>query len=184
MPSRDTARIGIITAGPGLPVKGFREGLGELGWTEGQNVDLELRAAQGQLDRLPGFASEMVDLGVDLIDVVGVVTARAARNATSTIPIIFAVVADPVAAGLVASLQRPDGNATGVTTFDPQQARTQLEFLKMVRPTLLRVAILSGSDISSSLEPKRGTRIGPPAAGRSRQRAISGFCGGLLGHEA
>jgi hypothetical protein len=73
-------QIGIIVAGSEPPIEGFKEGLAEFGWTEGSNVNLELRVAQGQLDRLPGFASEIVDLDVDLIAVIGAVTVRASRT--------------------------------------------------------------------------------------------------------
>jgi putative ABC transport system substrate-binding protein len=122
MPDRNTAHIGVMIAGPAPPIEGFKEGLRELGWIEGRNVSLELRVAQGQLDRLPGFASELVGLGVDLIAVIGAVTVRAARQATSTVPIVFSVVVEPVGDGLAADLRRPGGNVTGVTTFDPRRA--------------------------------------------------------------
>jgi len=151
MPSRDTARIGVMIAGPAPPIEGFREGLRDLGWIEGRSLGLELRAAEGRLDRLPGFAAELVGLGVDLIAVIGAVTVRAARRATSTIPIVFTVVVEPVGDGLAADLRHPGGNVTGVTTFDPRQARTQLEFLAAVRPGFSRVAILSDAGVSGCL---------------------------------
>jgi putative ABC transport system substrate-binding protein len=148
---KNVARIGIIVAGSEPPIQGFKEGLAELGWIEERNVNFALRVAQGQIDRLPGFASEMVGLNVDVIAVIGAVTVRAVQKETSTIPIVFSVVVEPVGDGLATNLQRPGGNATGVTTFDPHQAVTQLEFLRMVRPTLARVAILSDSGVSECL---------------------------------
>jgi putative ABC transport system substrate-binding protein len=144
-------RIGIIVAGSAYPMDGFKSGLRDLGWIEGEGVYFELRAAEGQLHRLPEFASEMVGLGVDLIAVIGAVTVRAVRQATSTIPIVFAVVVEPIGDGLAANLDRPGGNVTGVTTFHPQQATAQLTFLKAVIPGLERVAILSDRGVSDCM---------------------------------
>ncbi|TYO64273.1 hypothetical protein FXV83_23175 [Bradyrhizobium hipponense] len=110
-------RIGIIVAGSAYPMDGFKSGLRDLGWVEGEGVSFEIRAAEGQLQRLPEFASEMVSLGVDLIAVIGAVTVRAVRKATSTIPIVFAVVVEPIGDGLATNLAHPGGNVTGVTTF-------------------------------------------------------------------
>jgi putative ABC transport system substrate-binding protein len=144
-------RIGIIVAGSAYPMEGFNLGLRDLGWHEGENVSFELRAANGQLQRLPEFAKEMVALGADTIAVIGAVTVRAVRQVTSSIPIIFAVVVEPLGDGLADNLERPGANVTGVTTFDPQQAVTQLQLLKAVSPHLERVAILSDSGVSECL---------------------------------
>jgi putative tryptophan/tyrosine transport system substrate-binding protein len=144
-------RIGIIVAGSAYPMDGFKFGLQDLGWIEGECISFELRAAEGQLHRLSQFATEMVNIGVDLIAVIGAVTVRAVRQATSTIPIVFTVVVEPVGDGLATNLERPGGNVTGVTTFDPQQATTQLQFLKAVKPGLGRVAILSDLGVSDCL---------------------------------
>jgi putative ABC transport system substrate-binding protein len=127
-------RIGIIVAGSAYPIDGFKSGLRDLGWVDGEGIRFELRTAEGQLHLLPKFASEMVNLGVDLIAVIGAVTVRAVRQATSRIPIVFAVVVEPVGDGLAANLERPGGNVTGVTTFDPQQAKAQLGFLRAINP--------------------------------------------------
>jgi putative tryptophan/tyrosine transport system substrate-binding protein len=151
MLQNDVARIGIIIAGSEPPIEGFKEGLGELGLVEGRNIHFELRVAQGQLDRLADFATEMVGLNVDVIAVIGAVTVRAARAATASVPIVFAVVVEPIGDRLAANLERPGGNVTGVTSFDPQQARTQLEFLRAVSPGLERVAILSDLGVSECL---------------------------------
>ena len=94
--NKNVARIGIIVAGSAPPIEGFKEGLAELGWIEERNVNFAIRVAQGQVDRLPGFASEIVGLNVDVIAVIGAVTVRVVQEATSTIPIVFSVVVEPV----------------------------------------------------------------------------------------
>ena len=157
-------RIGIIVAGSAYPMDGFKSGLRDLGWVEGESVGFELRAAEGQLHLLPKFASEMVAFRVDLIAVIGAVTVRAVRQATSSIPIVFAVVVEPIGDGLATNLERPGGNVTGVTTFDPQQAVTQLEYLRALNPDLERVAILSDQGVSpcmsnSNQEAARSLRL-------------------------
>ena len=144
-------RIGIIVAGSAYPMEGFKLGLRDLGWVEGESVRFELRAAEGRLHLLPEFASEMVGLGVDLIGVIGAVTVRAVRQATRRIPIVFAVVVERIGDGLATNLERPGGNLTGVTTFDQQQARTQLEFLRAIIPRLERVAIISDLGVSDCM---------------------------------
>jgi putative ABC transport system substrate-binding protein len=159
-------RIGIIVAGSAYPMDGFKSELRNLGWLDGESISFELRAAEGQLRLLPEFASELIGLGVDLIAVIGAVTVRAVRQATSRIPIVFAVVVEPIGDGLAANLEHPGGNLTGVTTFDPQQARTQLEFLRAVKPGFERVAILSDLGVSdcmsnSNQEAARGLRVRP-----------------------
>jgi putative tryptophan/tyrosine transport system substrate-binding protein len=141
-------RVGIILfGGPGPVFEAFRQDLGRLGYLEGRNIVFEPRFAEGQLDRMADFAAELVRLDVDVIVAVGAVAARAAQKATPRIPIVFAVVIDPVAAGFAATLERPGGNLTGTTSFDPQQPREQFELLKKIIPTLSRVAILSDLDI-------------------------------------
>ena len=159
-------RVGIIVAGSAYPMDGFKSGLRDLGWVEGERISFELGAAEGQLHLLPEFAAEMVGLGVNLIAVIGAVTVRAVRQATSTIPIVFAVVVEPIGDGLAANLERPGGNVTGVTTFDPRQATAQLEFLRAVNPDLERVAILSDLGVSdcmssSNREAARGLLLKP-----------------------
>jgi putative ABC transport system substrate-binding protein len=105
-PSSDSARIGA-----------FRQGLRELGYVEGQNIFIEARYAQGKLDQLPDLAGELVRTNVDVIVVGGSTATRAAKNATKLIPIVMAHGSDPVALGYVASLARPGGNITGLTTW-------------------------------------------------------------------
>src|SRR4051812_42576398 len=137
-------RVGVIeNVGPGPRFETIRKGLGQLGYVEGRNIIVEPRFAKGDPDRVPDFAAELVRLDVDVIVSVGAVGARAAQKATTNIPIVFVAVIDPVAAGLATTLERPGGNVTGITSFDPQQPRKQLELLKELFPKLSRVAILS-----------------------------------------
>ena len=125
----------------------LREGLARLGYVEGSNLVIEARFAEGNLDRLPGFATELVGLGVDVIAAYGGPPTRAARGASTSIPIVANLVADPVALGYAATLQRPGGNVTGITNHDPELAVLQLRILLEVFPTLERVAFLSDADI-------------------------------------
>jgi putative ABC transport system substrate-binding protein len=121
-------------------VEAFRQGLRELGYVEGHNIALEFRAA-GETDRLPALAAELVQLPVDVIVALGGQAAQAAKNATTTIPIVM-VSGDPVAIGLVASLARPSGNLTGLSTMSAELAGKQLELLKEAIGRLGRVAVL------------------------------------------
>jgi putative ABC transport system substrate-binding protein len=151
MPARGAPaipRVGIILLGSQDPIfRALRQGLNQLGYIEGQNIAFEPRAAQGQVDRIPGFAAELVRLGVAIIVATGAVSAQAARNATTKVPIVFSAVIDPVVVGFATRLERPGGNITGITSFDPQQPAKQFELLKEVFPKLSRVAILSDEDI-------------------------------------
>jgi putative ABC transport system substrate-binding protein len=146
------ARVGVILHGSpdGPYYNALRGGLARLGYAEGQNIAFEPRFARGQLDRTPAFAAELVGLGVDVIVAVGGVGARAAQRATDKIPVIFTIVLDPVAAGFAASMERPGGNVTGVTNYDPAQAIEQLELIQAVVPSLRRIAILSDEDVPRS----------------------------------
>ncbi len=122
---------------------GFLEDLRERGWVEG-NLLIEWRWADGKVERLPDFAAELVRLNVDLIVAPQTVSARAAKNATRTIPIVFMFPGDPVGVGLVVSLARPGGNATGLTsTPTPDIFGKQLQLLKETVPKASRVAVLS-----------------------------------------
>jgi putative tryptophan/tyrosine transport system substrate-binding protein len=117
-------------------------GLRELGYVEGKNITFEYRNAEVKFDRLPALADELVRLNVDVLLVNTTPGALAAKNATRTIPIVFFSVSDPVTAGLVDSLARPGGNATGVTNIAPILAGKRLELLKETVPALFRVAVL------------------------------------------
>jgi len=129
----------------------FRQGLADLGYVEGHSIVIEPRFAEGQYERFPEFAADLVRLKVDVIALLGAVTARAAKKEVANIPIVFAVVVDPVADDVVERLERPGGNVTGVMTFDPQQARKQLELLKEAIPGLRRVALLGDQGVSEAL---------------------------------
>ena len=141
-------RIGImVNGGPGPVVEALKKDFAKLGYVEGQTIAFEPRYAQGQLGRHPELAADLVRLDVDAILTLGGPAARAAKDATSKIPIVFSIVTDPIALGLVASMDRPGGNVTGLTNLDPQQAARQMELLKEVFPALKRIAILSDADI-------------------------------------
>ena len=118
-------RVGFLAPqGRSLPLfDAFRQGLSELGYVEGRNVIIEARFAEGQYDRFPELFNELVGLKVNVLAVTGAVTARAAKKAVTDVPVVFAVVVDPVADKVVPNLERPGGNFTGVTSFDPEQAR-------------------------------------------------------------
>lgn len=120
----------------------FRRGLGEVGFSPGQNVTIEFRWADGQYEKLPGMAAEFVRRGVDVIVAQAPPAALAARSATSTIPIVFAVGIDPVGAGLVASYNRPGGNATGVTLISGPLGQKRLEILRDLVPTAATAALV------------------------------------------
>jgi len=129
----------------------FRRGLAELGYVEGQNIIIEPRFAEGQYERVPELAAELARLKVDVIAIQGAVTVRAAKKAVTNTPMVFVIVLDPVTEDVVANLERPGGNVTGVTTFDPQQPRKQLELLKETIPGLKRVALLGDQGVSEAL---------------------------------
>src|SRR5712691_7496139 len=140
-------RIGALsglgtTAGRGPFVEAFLEGMRALGYVEGQNLVLEYRAAAGHYERFPALAAELVQLKPDVIVTQGTPAALAAKDATTTIPIVMVGVGDPVGSGLVASLARPGGNITGLSLLGPELVGKQLEFLKDVLPTVSRVAVL------------------------------------------
>jgi ABC-type uncharacterized transport system substrate-binding protein len=146
-------RVGFLAPqGRSLPLFGaFQKGLADLGYVEGRNIVIEPRFAEGQLERLPDLVAELVRLKVDVLAVTGAVTARAAKKTVTDIPIVFAVVVDPVADNVVPSLERPGGILTGVTSFDPKQATKQIQLLMEVIPGLKRVAILGDQGVSEAL---------------------------------
>jgi len=140
------ARIGYLS--PGLAFNrhlrdAFLQGLRELGYVEGRNLAIEYRDAEGKLERIPALAAELVALKVDLIFVGGGTRVTlAAMQATKTIPIVFTGIGDPVESGLVASLARPGGNATGLSSLGPELIGKRLELLKQAVPGVDRVAVL------------------------------------------
>jgi putative tryptophan/tyrosine transport system substrate-binding protein len=138
-------RIGVLNAqslsSASHRIEAFRKGLAELGYTEGKNIAIEYRSADGQLERLPDLAAEVVRLKVDVVLALGLPAASAAKQVTTTIPIVMTG-GDPVRAGIVASLARPGGNVTGLSDSTVDVSTKRLELLKEVIPKLSRVAIL------------------------------------------
>jgi putative ABC transport system substrate-binding protein len=120
----------------------FRQGLRELGYLEGQNIAFEYRYAGGRPERLPGLATELVRIRVDVIVAVGFRAAIAAKEATRSIPIVMAPVGDPITQGLVTNLARPEGNITGVALMSPEVRGKRLSLLKEMVPRLMRVAVV------------------------------------------
>jgi len=123
-------------------VDALRTGLRQLGYEEGNNIVIEYRWAEGRYDRLPELAAELVNLNVDVLVTHSTPGARAAKQATSTIPIVVAAVADPVDVGLVASIARPGGNLTGLTVFFSEICAKRVELLREAIPTLIRAAVI------------------------------------------
>jgi len=142
-------RIGFLIAGASSAnsdrIAAFRQGLRELGYVEGKTIIVDYRYADGKLDRLPGLTAELMGLNVEVILTGGPADTRAAKNATSTIPIVMTFDNDPVGNGFVASLARPGGNITGLSTLAPELSGKQLELLKEIVPKLSRVAVFDNS---------------------------------------
>jgi putative tryptophan/tyrosine transport system substrate-binding protein len=151
------ARIGFLSpASPALEMRrleAFWQRLRELGYVEGHHLALESRYAEGQYDRLPGLAAELVRLKVDIILTYAQPAIQAAQQATGTIPIVMTGNIDPVASGFVASLARPGGNITGLSLMAPELVTKQLEILKEVVPTVTRVALL-GNPVNAGNAPQ------------------------------
>jgi len=143
-------RIGVL-ATPSPLTDVFRQGLRELGYIEGRNIVIELRSPEGREERLPGLAAELVRLKVDVI-VASSQAAVAARQATSTIPIVMPVITDPVRLGLVASLARPGGNATGLATQNDELPGKWLALVKEMLPRVSRVAALFQSTYDGGVQ--------------------------------
>ena len=131
-------------------LEAFWQELRKLGWIEGKNITIEYRFAEQQNKRLPGLAAELVRLNVDVIVTGGPTTTRSAMEATGTIPIVMAVNANPVGLGFVASLARPEGNVTGLSSLTPELNSKRLEVLKDAVPKLSRIGILRQAGISQS----------------------------------
>ena len=169
-PSGKVPRIGWL-GGPSREsaepfVQSFQRGLKDLGWVEGQNVAIEWRFAGGRAERLRELAAELVRLQVDVIIAASTLPAMAARNATTTIPIVTIAVGDPIELGLVASLARPGGNITGLTSVaDPEISGKQLELLKKTVPRVSRVAVLSNPVTASTPRVLKALQVASPTLG-------------------
>ena len=143
-PARKIPRVGVIgEISPTHPfVAEFRQGLRELGYIESQSIVVEYRDAHGALDRVPNLAVELIRLKVDVLVVGGTESARLVKAQTATVPIVFVTSGDPVGSGLVASLARPGGNATGMSILSPELSAKQLELLKAAVPQVSRIAVI------------------------------------------
>jgi len=137
------SRVGFLSTGlVDSNIAAFQDGLRELGYIEGQNIFIEYRYAKGNYDQLPGLVAELLRLNLDVLFAPSTPAALAAKNATQTIPIVFASVSDPIANGLVSSLARPGGNVTGPSQMSADLSGKRLELLKEVVPRLAHIAIL------------------------------------------
>ena len=162
-------RIGFLVAtNPSVTsarIEAFHQGLRALGYVEGTSIVIEFRFAEGKLARVPALAAELVSLNVDVIVTGGATDTRAAREATKTIPIVIAQDNDPVAGGHVASLARPGGNVTGLSTLAPEISGKQLELLKEIVPKLSRVAVIGTSTDSGNAEKLKEVDLAAGALG-------------------
>ena len=147
--AKKVPRIGYLTGSSpsarSANIEAFGQGLRELGYVEGKNIVIEYRYTEGKLDRLPVLAAELLRLNVEVIVTGGPAVTRAVKEATATIPIVMTQDPDPVGSGFVASLARPGGNITGLSTLSPEISGKRLELLKEIVPKLSRVAVLGTS---------------------------------------
>jgi len=162
-------RIGYLTGSSDSAIayrtEALRQGLSDLGYVEGKNIVIEWRYADGKPDRLPSLAAELVRLKVDVIVTSGPTPTRPAKGATSTIPIVMTFDDDPVDNGFVASLARPGGNITGLSTLSPEISGKQLELLKEIVPRLSRVAVFGTSTRRVSAQAFGETELAARALG-------------------
>jgi len=162
-------RIGFLSGSPPSSIKArteaFRQGLRDLGYVEGKNTVIEWRSGEVKRDRFPAAAAELVRLKVDLIVTAGPLVTRAAKEATSTIPIVMAQDPDPVGNGFVASLARPGGNITGLSRLAPELSGKQLELLKEIVPKLSRVAVFGTSTRPGNAQTLREVELAAGAFG-------------------
>jgi putative ABC transport system substrate-binding protein len=146
-------RVGFLgpsaAAGSTQRIEALKAGFRDLGYIEGKNIAIEFRWAEGKYELLPRFAAELVALKVDVIVTHGTPGTLAAKQATTTIPIVIATISDPVATGVVSSLRQPGGNVTGVTFFTQELQEKRLEMIREVLPGAKRVAILTNADNAS-----------------------------------
>ena len=154
-------RVGIVTLQPLSAIadrdEAFRQGLRELGYLVGKTIVIEHRSAEGKFDKMPALMAEMVRLKVDVILSHGPTTTRAAKQATSTIPIVMAQDPDPVVNGFVSSLARPESNITGLSSLTSDLSGKRLELLKEVVPKLSRIAIFETSTNQGNIQAKKET---------------------------
>ena len=163
-------RIGYLQAvvpqnGTSPLLEDFRQGLRDLGYEEGRNIELEIRWGEGHLERLPALAADLVRMKVDIIVAVNSPSILAAKKATQTIPIVMPISSDPVGDGLVASLARPGGNITGLSLMAPELSEKRLQLLKEVFPKLRPVAALWNPDYAGMAARFRQTQGAAPSVG-------------------
>jgi len=162
-------RIGFLTTlSPSTisdRIEAFRQGLRELGYVEGKNIVIEWRYAEEKLDRLPALVSELVGLKVDVIVTGGTAATRPAKQATVTIPIVMAFDDDPIGSGFAASLARPGGNITGLSTQASEISGKRLELLREIVPKLSRVAVLGTSTRPGNAQSLREVELAAGALG-------------------
>jgi ABC-type uncharacterized transport system substrate-binding protein len=168
-PPGQIRRVGILTAVTAPTIEPLQEllrhGLRERGYVEGQHIVLESRSVEGHYERLPALAAQLVALPVDVLVTWGTPATVAAKQATSTVPIIFFAVGDPVGSGIVASLARPGGNVTGVTNLTAELSAKQLELLKEIVPGLTQIAVLRNPRNPVSALNMRWTELAAQALG-------------------
>jgi putative ABC transport system substrate-binding protein len=160
-------RVGYLSlaSGPSPRSEALRQGLHELGYVAGQNIAIEDRWAEGDLDRARGAAADLVRLNVEIIVTGGPQATGAAKEATTTIPIVMAVDYDPVGAGFIASLARPGGNITGLSALNPELSGKRLGLLKEIVPRLARIAVLWNPSEPNAETYWRETRLAARAMG-------------------
>jgi len=174
------ARIGFLCSlyKPGPALLALRQGLRELGYVDGQNVVIETRFAEEKLERLPSLAAELARLKVDVLVPMGPAATRAAKQATTAIPIVLAGAADPVGTGLVASLSRPGGNITGISSLTAELASKRLQLLKEVVPGLTRFGVFWDPEEPEEAAEWKETQLAARALGLQLQSLeVPGFAG-------
>jgi putative ABC transport system substrate-binding protein len=169
IPRVGVAHVGFLSitspAAISSRIEAFRHGLRELGYLEGKNIVIEERYAEGKIDRLRAMAADLLRLKTDVILTGGPLGTLVAKEATVTIPIVMAFDNDPVGARFVASLARPGGNITGLSTHYPEITGKQLELLKEILPRLSRIAVLGNSNEPGSAQSQRETELAAKAFG-------------------
>jgi putative ABC transport system substrate-binding protein len=148
-------RVGYLAAAgdvqnPGPQIEIFRQGLRDLGYVEEKNIQIQIRYAEGKIDRIPSLVTELVRLNVDVLVASAITAIRAAKEATTTVPIVMVTIQDPVATGIIASLARPGGNITGITRLTRELGGKRLQLLTEIVPGISRVGVLGDAKLAGS----------------------------------
>jgi putative ABC transport system substrate-binding protein len=185
---KNVPRIGLLItnsrASESTNIEAFRRGLQALGYVEGQNIMLEYRFADGNVEQLPPFAAELVRLNVAVIVTSGSPPTRAAQHATTTIPIVMTIVGDPIEGGFVTSLAQPGGNITGLTLMASPLSGKRVELLKEAVPEMTRVAVFVDAALGAAARHEiqlASEALGPHTPGAAYPGSQSGF-GRLIQH--